>query len=413
MVGALVNRGTTLRVQRYLNQATSSVSNRFARLSSGSRVNSASDDAAGIAIADKLRANSKTLAVASRNVSDGLSALAIVGSALEQQSSILTRMSELAAQAANGSFSSTQRESVSREYLTLMREYKRIAESTEFNDQRMLLGLRPRELSALAIQAGISGSADSLVRHVNPDTGEYSGYVDLDTMEYVSDGGADWGDFLGSSHSLEDILARFPNLSFQSRNGVETDTSTDILVFFGIETSLSSQGGLGVATFSLDGETGLYSATSSGVIVPLSAGDPSRLDPTFLDAISIDYGVELSALRFASSSGTGIQASVLELSGVESAARAQNALDVLTTKLSSLSLDRSNVGAAESRLGTAIGVLAASVENTLSAESRIRDVDVASEVAELTRERILQESSVSALRLVNETQAIILDLLVF
>jgi flagellin len=104
---------------------------------------------------------------------------------------------------------------------------------------------------------------------------------------------------------------------------------------------------------------------------------------------------------------------VLEFSGVESAERAQIALDVLTTKLNSLSLDRSNVGAAESRLGTAIGVLAASFENTLGAESRIRDVDVASEVAELTRERILQESSVAALRLVNQSQEIILDLLAF
>lgn len=136
--------------QRRLADASDAVGQSYARLSSGMRINSAADDAAGLAIADSLRADGRIFAQGIRNLNDGISALNIAQGSLQQLSSIVTRQLELAEQAANGIYGTSQRRALHNEVDALVNEFNRIVYSTSFNGQNVLDG----SLSSLRLQAG-------------------------------------------------------------------------------------------------------------------------------------------------------------------------------------------------------------------------------------------------------------------
>lgn len=142
---------------RYLDRATSQVSKTFERLSSGLRINRASDDAAGLAVATGLNVSARVFSQGLRNLNDGLSALNIADGALEGLTGIVTRLRELAGQAANGSFSFTQRASLDIEAQQLAAEYQRVSQSTKFNQLSLLDG----SVQGLLLQGGFG--ADGLL----------------------------------------------------------------------------------------------------------------------------------------------------------------------------------------------------------------------------------------------------------
>src|SRR3954451_10158226 len=123
----------SLQAQRQLSNASGQLGQTFERLSSGQRINKASDDAAGLAIADSLKANQRVASVAIRNASDGISTIAIADSALGEIGNVLSRLAELAEQSANGTYSTTQRSALNNEFSALASEIERIAVTTEFN----------------------------------------------------------------------------------------------------------------------------------------------------------------------------------------------------------------------------------------------------------------------------------------
>ena len=140
----------SLRAQRRLAENSSRLETIFERLASGQRINHARDDAAGLAIASGLNADSRVYGQGLRNINDGLSALQVAEGALNELSSITIRLQELAEQAANGTYSATQRGALNQEAEALMDEYNRIIESTEFNGSKLLDGSTP----TMRIQAG-------------------------------------------------------------------------------------------------------------------------------------------------------------------------------------------------------------------------------------------------------------------
>lgn len=130
----------SLTAQRKLAQNTADLARVFERLSSGQRINRASDDAAGLAIADGLNASSRVYTQGIRNFNDGLSVLSIADGATTELANIVIRIKELASQAANGVYSHTQRSALDAEAQALAEEYARIARSTEFNGMRLFDG---------------------------------------------------------------------------------------------------------------------------------------------------------------------------------------------------------------------------------------------------------------------------------
>lgn len=130
----------SLAAQRRLGDATQSLSRTYERLSSGMRINRASDDAAGLAVATSLRSDARVYAQGIRNFNDGVSLLNIADGTINELSSITTRLTELAAQAANGSYGVSQRRSLDAEAQALSKEYLRIAQSTTFNGKQLFGG---------------------------------------------------------------------------------------------------------------------------------------------------------------------------------------------------------------------------------------------------------------------------------
>ena len=275
----------SLKAQRTLGLSTDQLAKVYERLSSGQRINTASDDAAGLAIADALRADQRVATVAIRNANDGISTIAIADSALGEIGNTLSRLAELAEQSANGVFSVNQRSALSNEFVALASEIERIAVSTEFNGVKLLSGN-----STLVLQVGF-------------DSG-----------------------------------------------------STSQISYTGVQGTLSA---LGLA------------ATNSSLLT---------------------YSINGSTIA-------------------EGQSAARGALDAINSAIESLASTRGKLGAAESRLKVAINNLAVARENFASAESRIRDVDVATEAADLTRLGILQQAGAAVLAQANQQPALALNLL--
>lgn len=143
---------------RFLGQAEQEKSKSFEKLSSGKRINRASDDAAGLAIVAALESSVRSTAQASRNISDGVSLTQIVDSSLEQINTLNARKQELAAQAANGTLSDAQRASLNDEYQAANEEIDRIAQTTSFNGQNLLSGS-----SEITLQVGTEADANSQI----------------------------------------------------------------------------------------------------------------------------------------------------------------------------------------------------------------------------------------------------------
>lgn len=146
------------RTQRILGNTADNLNRVFEKLSSGQRINRASDDAAGLAIASSLKTNSRIATVAMRNAQDGISSVAVADGALASMSQILGRLAELATQGANGSYSATQRSALQAEFAVLGSEIERIAVTTEFNGIQLLSGSQQ-----VVFQVGYDGLSTSQI----------------------------------------------------------------------------------------------------------------------------------------------------------------------------------------------------------------------------------------------------------
>jgi len=150
----------SINAQRSLAQSTSGLQTAFERLSSGLRINRAMDDAAGLAIAENLKADARIAQVAMRNASDGISIVAIADGAISSITSVLSRLAELAEQSANGVYGNDQRSALSLEFTALMSEIERIAHTTEFNGLNLLSGG-----GTVTFQVGFDGTSLSQVSY--------------------------------------------------------------------------------------------------------------------------------------------------------------------------------------------------------------------------------------------------------
>ncbi|MBN8550014.1 MAG: hypothetical protein J0M12_11920 [Deltaproteobacteria bacterium] len=174
---------SSLLVQRMLARSSAAQSQSMERLSSGMRINRASDDAVGLAIADKLSNDKRLFGAAIRNVNDAISLLNIASDAQSNQSSILSRLAELAEQSANGVYTTQQRNALNAEYQKLLQEFGRIGSSTSFNGLNLLSGGRGQVGgNSIGLQVGISGANLSNLNVAISDSGTLSGQVAFDQL---------------------------------------------------------------------------------------------------------------------------------------------------------------------------------------------------------------------------------------
>jgi flagellin len=166
MAVRIFNNIASLNSQRILGQNNDRLGQSVERISSGLRINKASDDAAGLAISEGLRSDIRALRQASRNANDGISLINITEGALNEQGSMLIRLRELASQAATGTTGSTERATIQLEFNSLRNEIDRITNTTEFNGQKLIDGSLASSIASTSqvfIQIGIDSNANSRI----------------------------------------------------------------------------------------------------------------------------------------------------------------------------------------------------------------------------------------------------------
>jgi len=210
MALSLLTNTASLEAQRNLSSTGKALASNFAKLSSGQRINNASDDAAGLAISERMKSQMSSMSQAERNANDGISLLQTADSALNQNAGILSRMRDLAMNSANGTLGDTDRGALQNEFGQLRGELDRISQVTEFNGSKLLDGSSP----TFKFQVGIgSSTADTISASMSKMTSaaygadETGAAIDL-TALVIGNGKDEKGaDVTGTQQSAQDALA--------------------------------------------------------------------------------------------------------------------------------------------------------------------------------------------------------------
>lgn len=443
---------TSLNAQRRLGDASAQLSRSTERLASGLRINRASDDAASLSVAQKLQSDSKVFAQGLRNLGDGISLLNIADGALSALGNIVQRQTELAEQAANGVYSDAQRQSLAAEFSALRTEYSRILATTNFNGINPLSSTQGQVViqdgfgssGTIAIDAlqgaGVSGAGTYTSGSIN-----YGSTIRALAVGDINGDGRD--DVAVGSYAMDvpgGILSFFVQLyeanadgTFTARDTLQFDVSfltTASVSSFTIGIGNANGGATDIAmswSGTIDGigpfsDTGYWENNGGGFgdISPISLGSAGgiSLGTRLSTNVNGDFNGDGITDYVNSSGGTTVSTFIQNTTGsslslsqssydIGSTSGARAALTGLGTLRDSLSSVRGKLGASMKRLETSYSVLTAKRLEYQSASSRLTDVDAAFESANLTRLKILQETSVSVLTQANQAPLLALQLL--
>ena len=431
---AIKNNIMAANAARHLGKAYDSLARSVERLASGLRINSAKDDAAGLAVRELIRADVAVLQQGSRNAQDGISMLQTMEGAMAVIDQNLIRMKELAEQAATGSYSSAQRDIMNAEFAEMASEIDRIAAATAFNDITMLntangsvsvhvgttstIDIDNVDMttasSGLNIATGTSGFQSTATMGVTlASTGTYFTVTSPDATNAATltiifdDGGVAentiavnfTGSTEGTAYTLQAVVDLI-NTASQNINLNDSDGNTL---------------NYAMASAELDTDSNTYKlklvsrgSAADGVDIDITPGDTKGVDLagfTFKSALTA--GTDLDETdgdsSFTSTVGTGI--------GIGTAANAVLALVRVTSAIKEKDENRAKFGYKMNRLETTIAILDIQAENLMAAESRISDVDVATEMATLTRTQVLSQAGVAMLAQANTMPQMALTLL--
>ncbi|MBK7251404.1 MAG: flagellin [Gammaproteobacteria bacterium] len=382
----------SLNAQRNLTTSGGQLATALQRLSSGLRINSAKDDAAGLAISQRMSAQIRSLNQAVRNANDGISMIQTGEGAMDQIQSMMQRMKELSTQAASDTVGATERGFLNNEMQQLKSEINAIAGRTEFNGQKLLNGSFAVTLSGTSTaQVGsnlTTGSAAAI-------TGiSVAGARASTTFTFSNTGGVlTLSD--GTNSQSVDLSG---GGSLAAGSSMTLDYSS-----LGVKITVSAAASKTHANIATDLNT-LTVVTGSASAAVIQVGSTSsadnRISLSFVD-VQINGTSGLSALNTA----------LNDFNGTQSAANARALLDQAETALNYMSQQRANLGAQQNRLEYTVANIQSTVENLSASRSRVLDADYASETAALTRGQILQQAGMAILAQANAIPQNVLSLL--
>ncbi len=394
---------SSLTAQRNLNGSQDSLSIAMQRLSSGLRVNSAKDDAAGLAIAERMNAQTRGLNVAARNANDGISLAQTAEGALGKVGDMLQRMRELAVQSSNATNSADDRKALQAEVIQLRDEIDRVAKNTSFNGQKLLDG----KFSAATFQVGANSgqtitvaaltnsSADGLSKVIYG-----SDLITTGTAGQVSTLTAITNASLaitvaGVTYSMADIAVAKTGEERMGQivEAINRRTSdTGVTAFMKASTVVASAG-----MYDIEFRSGNVDATGSAVAV------------TAAGFTLANSGFTAADLVVANSAATS-KAGIATLS-VETSQDAWLAIKNIDDSLNQVNSARATLGAVQSRFENAVSNIAIQSENTAAARGRIVDADFAMETANLSKAQILQQAGTAMVAQANQLPQQVLSLL--
>jgi flagellin len=361
---------SALNTQRWLGVANAGMSKSLERLSSGYKINKASDDAAGVAISTKLNAKYVSLAKAIDNGNQGLAMLQTAEGGIEQISNILIRLKELATQSASGN--TTDRTALDEERSNLETEISKIASNTKFGSTALLSG------SNTVSAYGSSISATYGVTNIDVTGAALTGTTNF-TLTVAS--GATTTLTLTDGSTTQVVAVTKPS---------DLNTATANFTDLGVKVTVNAA----VASISTGNS---FSVTVGSSSFTYQVGDENQT-----------YNrISASIKNFAYNSSA-----VLNLSGdLTTAAKAQTYLDTVDTAIGNLTTERGKIGAAMNQIGYHVANLESMYENTRAANATIKDADFALEMSEFTKFQVISQSGIAMLAQANQVPQLVLSLL--
>ena len=384
---------SSLNAQRNLTKSGEGLATSMQRLSSGMRINSAKDDAAGLQISNRLTSQINGLGVAQRNANDGISMAQTAEGAMQESTNILQRMRELSLQSANGSNSAKDRAALQKEVAALQSELTRIAETTSFGGQNLLDG----SFGTKAFQVG-SNSGETISVGLKDISGDVLGDTDthaisagavvaaeLSTAE-IGNGGSITISYLSSAAATAREIE--VDMTAVTATGQTTDMAT-------LDSALNAAlNGIGVA--SVGGAlTGSMISSTAVLTIVLTKAD----------------GTGSTAAATAGASATVAVTSQVDDIDISDQIGSSAAVAIIDNALAEISDSRANLGAIQNRFSHTINNLANVQENVSASRSRIQDTDFAKETAQMTKNQILQQAGTSILAQANQVPQAALSLL--
>ena len=401
---------TAMNSNRMLGVTTSKQAKSTEKLSSGYKINRAADDAAGLSISEKMRKQIRGLTQASSNAQDGISAVQTAEGALNEVQDMLQRMNELAVKAANGTNSEDDRNYIQDEVNQLIKEIDRVSTTTKFNETYLLKGddATAATVADTAVDAGTAGAAQTYdIDFTGKITAPAEGKSDVSfkvgskTYSITVEAGDD-ADKIGGK--IKDALNN--NKYSDKVGGDYTATNAGAKI-----TLTAAKNGVIAADDKLS-ETANKDVTlkASGILtLSLHVGADSTSD----NQISVDIkqmSADVLGLKTGKSSTTAAENDTLLVNGSNDD-NARKAIDTIASALQEVSKQRSALGAAQNRLEHTIANLDNVVENTTSAESSIRDTDMATEMVKYSNNNILAQAGQAMLAQANQSNQGVLSLL--
>ncbi|MGF1686029.1 flagellin [Photobacterium japonica] len=364
---------SAMTAQRYLSKATSDLNTSMERLSTGSKINSAKDDAAGLQISNRLVAQTRGLNVAMRNANDGISIAQTAEGAMQESTNVLQRIRDLSLQSANGANSDEDRSAIQGEVASLKDELNRIAETTAFGGRKLLNGT----FGEAAFQIG-ADSGEAIIMGITSVRGDYD-EMGGQLVKGAGQATPDWETGAGNKivFSVGDASKPENKISIDLPKGDDLEE---------------------VAT-RINGQTDRVSAsvTEKGELQIFSEGDePIVIDGTTVMTTGLADKNNPASAATSMIAGTSSATTVQDID-VNTVGGAQKAVGIVDAALKYIDSQRADLGAKQNRLGHTINNLANVSENVSESNSRIRDTDFAKETTQMTKSQILQQASTSIL----------------
>ena len=402
---------TAMNSNRMLGLTTKTQAKSTEKLSSGYKINRAADDAAGLSISEKMRKQIRGLTQASSNAQDGISAVQTAEGALNEVQDMLQRMNELAVKSANGTNSADDRQYIQDEIDQLTTEIDRVSETTKFNEAYLLKGDSTTTDKATFIQSGYAVAKDLYAE------GSDAALTTAQLKEALEKGQKIYTDTAANGQTDDEIAKANRDYAYVTKlydkDGKEV-SAENVLAGKNADGTTAAQ-----KYYTSDaGETG----NTNNANVAIEVADAKKTDGTgYLEQFDVNGKLSFNLHVGADSSSNnkiGVEISSMSAAGigvknlkVDTEYDATAAVDRISAAIQKVSTQRSALGAVQNRLEHTINNLDNVVENTTSAESQIRDTDMATEMVKYSNNNILAQAGQAMLAQSNQANQGVLSLL--
>ncbi|WP_144478045.1 flagellin [Cytobacillus oceanisediminis] len=379
-----------LNTYRQFSGAANAQSKSMEKLSSGLRINRAGDDAAGLAISEKMRGQIRGLEMGAKNAQDGISLIQTAEGALNETHSILQRMRELAVQSSNDSNTDADRTELQKEMDQLVEEIDRIGNTTEFNTKKLIDGSKSGVTEQLGKVNFDNQGETALFTAVKATTAAVAGTPGTEADETINVKITDY-----------DAAAATYTLEWTTQDG-QTNTVAGVAAAGGDQTIATADGSyvltLGAVGVEDIGKEATFTSRAS-------------VEEYANNTLSFQIGANSSQTMNVDINDMRASALHVDKIDVSSASAAEASISAINKAVEDVSAQRSKLGAFQNRLEHTINNLGTSQENLTAAESRIRDVDMAKEMMEQTKNSILSQAAQAMLAQANQQPQGVLQLL--